>query len=160
MDSTKLNEWMQVVGIFALVASLIFVGLQMKQAQEIALSAAYQARAASSIDIDVASASSPEFTSGTAKLLRGEVEKISPSELVALEYFLGATFLRYENHHYQYELGFLPEEHWSRNISEMECYLSTPMYREMLDDWEFRDSFQRIVDGAAATAISNPRDCL
>ena len=29
MDSAKLNDWMHVVGIFALVASLIFVGLRM-----------------------------------------------------------------------------------------------------------------------------------
>jgi len=31
MDSAKLNDWMQVLGIFALVISLIFVGLQMRQ---------------------------------------------------------------------------------------------------------------------------------
>ena len=35
MDSAKLNDWLQVAGIFALVASLVFVGLQMKQAEEI-----------------------------------------------------------------------------------------------------------------------------
>jgi hypothetical protein len=35
MDSAKLNDWLQVIGIFALVASLIFVGLQMKQNQQI-----------------------------------------------------------------------------------------------------------------------------
>ena len=35
MDSAKLKNWLQVVGIFALVASLLFVGLQMKQTQEI-----------------------------------------------------------------------------------------------------------------------------
>jgi hypothetical protein len=37
MDSAKLKDWMQVVGIFAVVASLLFVGLQMKQTHEIAL---------------------------------------------------------------------------------------------------------------------------
>jgi hypothetical protein len=37
VDSAKLNDWMQVVGIFALVASLVFVGLQMQQDQEIAI---------------------------------------------------------------------------------------------------------------------------
>ena len=37
MDSAKLNDWLQVVGIFALVASLIFVGLQMRQDRQIAL---------------------------------------------------------------------------------------------------------------------------
>jgi hypothetical protein len=28
MDSAKLNDWLQVVGMFAVVASLIFVGMQ------------------------------------------------------------------------------------------------------------------------------------
>ena len=40
MDSAKVNDWMQVVGIFAVVASLLFVGLQMKQTHEIALAEA------------------------------------------------------------------------------------------------------------------------
>lgn len=35
MDSARLNDWLQVIGIFALVASLIFVGFQIKQSQEI-----------------------------------------------------------------------------------------------------------------------------
>ena len=41
MDSAKLNDWMQVVGIFALVASLLFVGLQMNQSQNIAIVETY-----------------------------------------------------------------------------------------------------------------------
>ena len=41
MDSTKLNDWMQIIGIFAVVASLIFVGLQMRQDQQIAMSESY-----------------------------------------------------------------------------------------------------------------------
>jgi len=56
MDSAKLNDWMQVIGIFALVASLIFVGLQMKQTHEIALSDAYQSRAATVIEMITANA--------------------------------------------------------------------------------------------------------
>ena len=41
MDTAKLNDWMQVVGIFAVVASLLFVGLQMKQSQDIAVVETY-----------------------------------------------------------------------------------------------------------------------
>ena len=37
MDTAKLNDWLQVIGIFAVVASLLFVGLQMKQSQNIAI---------------------------------------------------------------------------------------------------------------------------
>ena len=44
MDMAKLNDWLQIVGIFAVVASLIFVGLQLKQTQEIAIAGQYQQR--------------------------------------------------------------------------------------------------------------------
>jgi hypothetical protein len=40
-DMSKINDWLQVVGMFGVIASLIFVGLQMKQAHEIALSNTY-----------------------------------------------------------------------------------------------------------------------
>jgi hypothetical protein len=36
VNTTKLNEWLQVIGIFAVVASLIFVGIQLIQSQNIA----------------------------------------------------------------------------------------------------------------------------
>lgn len=36
MDSAKLHDWLQIVGLAAVVGSLIFVGLQLKQADEIA----------------------------------------------------------------------------------------------------------------------------
>lgn len=35
MDSAKLNDWLQIVGMLAIVASLVFVGLQVKQSQSI-----------------------------------------------------------------------------------------------------------------------------
>ena len=49
MDIAKINDWLQVLGIFGVIASLIFVGLQMKQTQEIALAETYNARAAQTI---------------------------------------------------------------------------------------------------------------
>ena len=52
MDSAKLNDWMQVIGIFALVASLIFVGLQMRQDRRLA--AAQVIVAADSVQMDFA----------------------------------------------------------------------------------------------------------
>ncbi len=36
MDAVKINDWVQIVGIFAVVASLIFVGLQLQQSEDIA----------------------------------------------------------------------------------------------------------------------------
>ena len=36
MDSKKLNDWLQIVGLFGVIASLVFVGVQVRQTQVIA----------------------------------------------------------------------------------------------------------------------------
>ena len=51
MGSVKLNDWLQVVGLFALVGSLVFVGLQMRQTHEIALVTLYQMRSDAARDL-------------------------------------------------------------------------------------------------------------
>ena len=159
MDSAKLNDWAQVVGIFALVASLLFVGLQMKQTQEIALASAYQDRATSSIDRLVAEASSPENTSARAKAKRGDFASISPEEQESRELFFAAYVVMAENHHYQYEAGFLPEDHWARNLAELRCAFTDPLNRELIANWKFRASFQEVLNDVIADAESNPGAC-
>ena len=74
MDSAKLNEWMQVVGIFAVVASLIFVGLQMQQDREIALSVATQARTETTVQSIAANAANPFYMSAIDKIANGDAE--------------------------------------------------------------------------------------
>ena len=115
MDSSKLNDWMQVIGIFALVASLIFVGLQMKQAHEIALSQAYQARASSVAEAVMTMASNEHVMSAFNKGFAGQDDSITDTEQSAGFWSLHAVMLLYENAYYQYELGFLPENHWLRH---------------------------------------------
>jgi hypothetical protein len=159
MKSTNWKDTAELIGIAAIVGSLIFVGLQMHQTHEIALSAAYQAREASSIERLTAQAGSTEYTSGVAKLYRRDFDDVSPEERVSLEHFFIADMVMFENRHYQYELGYLPADHWARNFSEMWCMLSLPFYREIIKPWEFRASFQIVVDEAVAKAISNPSKC-
>lgn len=50
MDSQKLHDWLQIIGITAVVASLIFVGLQIKQSDDIALADVLGNTAARAID--------------------------------------------------------------------------------------------------------------
>ena len=46
MDSQKPHEWLQIIGIAAVVASLIFVGLQIKQSDDIAFAEVVESSAA------------------------------------------------------------------------------------------------------------------
>ena len=136
MDSAKLNDWMQVIGIFAVVASLIFVGLQMKQSQEIALAEQYQARAeaAQAMYLSV-------LESGVSwESLDVPMQEKSPDErnlAIALSQW---SWTQYDNHYFQYKAGFLDEESWaglSARISEIysDC--------EDRESWNYMRSFFR-----------------
>ena len=146
MDPAKLNDWMQVVGIFAVVASLIFVGLEMRQSQKIALSAAYQARADSSMNLRMAPLESETLQSAMAKVLIHDknLDQLTPEEYIALRGRWNAQLTYLENMHYQYVSGFITEEHWQTNRAELAGML------RMIPEWRrnmlkncsvFRDSF-------------------
>ncbi len=123
MDSAKLSDWMQVIGIFALVASLVFVGLQMQQDRDIARVMIYQSRAATLAEIYIAAASSPEAMAAVVKSRYGDPDQETqiddwPAPVTAQDMILGmyqvnAFIAIADNSFFQYQEGFLPEEHWA-----------------------------------------------
>jgi hypothetical protein len=146
MDSAKLNDWMQVFGIFALVASLIFVGLEMRQSQRIALSAAYQSRADSSMNLRMAPLESEALQSAMAGVyIHGKsLDELTPEELIVLRGRWNANLVYLENMHYQFISGFITEEHWQTNRSELRGMLSRiPEWRggTLENCSSFRESF-------------------
>ena len=146
VDTSRINEWLQVVGMFGVIASLIFVGLQMKQTQQIALSGTYQARSDATVESLVAVISSPEFLSVSAKIYANKFDELTMQEAVAWEYFLGAEMTMFENNHQQYEMGFLSEEHWQRNVAELKCKFELPLNRQMMANWFYRESFNNVIE--------------
>ena len=109
MDSAKLNDWMQVIGIFALVASLIFVGLQMKQTQDIALAGQYQARAESTMEFYLMNL---ETSQGAFSVFPPSADDVTRADIGY--YYMAANYfwMQYDNHHFQYTSGFLNQETW------------------------------------------------
>ena len=144
-DMSKLNDWLQVVGMFGVIASLIFVGLQMQQAHQIALSEVYQSRSDASVSMSMSTVSSPELLSAVAKAYSDRHGDLTMPEAVALEHYLGANITMFENNHRQYELGFLSEEHWQRSLEELRCTLAHPVHRQMIFSWYYRESFEEIM---------------
>ncbi len=153
MDSAKLNDWMQVIGIFALVASLIFVGLEMRQSQRIALSATYQARADSSMVLRMAALESERLQTAMAKSFQdGNLERLTPEELVVLRARWNGQLVYLENMHFQYLSGFITEEHWQTNRNELMGMLSrNPEWRaELLGRCgNYRETFCAEIKSAA-----------
>ena len=147
MDSAKLNDWMQVVGIFSLVASLVFVGYQLRQDREIAKAAIYQERtsatsellstyagnaAALSALIKTTTDFEPDSPSPyLAQQLGVDVERnLTPLEAYASFFLTSSIWQLWDNSHFQYSLGFLPEDHWLRIRDDIKRQLrDSPMYR-------------------------------
>lgn len=153
MDSAKLNDWMQVIGIFALVASLIFVGLEMRQSQQIALSAAYQARADSSMNLRLAPLESETLQSVLAKTANGaNIGDFTPEEMVVARARWNGGMVYLENMHYQYLNGFITAEHWQTSRSELAQLLAwNPEWRSgVLENCGmYRESFCAEIRAAA-----------
>ena len=125
MNKIELNDWLQILGMFGVIASLIFVGLQMRQSQQIALAGQVQARA-------------EMLTNRSLALMEGEAETyynvlgqalIDPSGQGAgempnnpeisdkLQFHINNqvswAFGIMTNTFYQYNAGFLSEEQYS-----------------------------------------------
>jgi hypothetical protein len=120
MNSEKFREWLEIFGIFGIIASLIFVGLEMRQSQKIALSAAYQARSDSSMVLRMAAVESQALQSAFGKLRQGgKYDDLSPEEFSAVISLMAGNMIYLENMHYQYVNGFISEEHWQTNRAEL-----------------------------------------
>ena len=149
MDSGKLNEWLQVVGLFGVIASLMFVGLQMKQDREIALSAATQARTETTIQSILGMVSNPIFAAALDKIELGESDLLTLSERQAVIQSYRAALYNLENSHYQYISGFISEEKWIASRESLKnmlrpSYGARTTYEVSPASW--RASFQQVVD--------------
>lgn len=111
------------------------------------------------IDINLASTVPEDFVSATAKIYAGDVDEITPEELVTLEYNLAASIALVENNHYQYQSGYLPESHWAKSLRDLHCVFSLPLNRTLLAGWEFRPEFQKVIDEEMDRAAKDPSDC-
>ena len=149
MNTAKLNDWLQVVGLFGVIASLVFVGLQMKQDREIALSAATQARTETTIQNILGNASNPILATALDKIEAGETESLLLSERNALQLSYQASLYNLENSHYQYTNGFISEEKWVASREALKSLLR-PSYAARLvyesNPASWRESFQQVVD--------------
>ena len=145
MNPQKLKDWLEVLGIFGIIASLVFVGLEMRQSQEIALSAAYQARSDSSMEIRMAAVGAEALQSANGKFRQGQhFADLSPEELSAVLGLMAGNMIYLENMHYQYVNGFISEEHWQTNRAELQAVLSrnAEWRRNELENCRFyRESF-------------------
>ena len=146
---------MQVIGIFAVVASLIFVGLQMKQAHNIAIASHFQQRQATLVEYWIG-----REQSDIQRRLRGERllrdwgvppgmdENISAAEVGSEYFYARITLSMFENYHFQYTSGFYTEASWVGSRSLLKVVLKLPMYQFVVKHMghSYRSGFRELCE--------------
>lgn len=157
MKWTNLRDAAEIIGIVAIVASLLFVGLQMRQSHEIALAEIYQARTAAVMEWNHTLATSELALSAFEKSASGRLDELMPLERRASTAMIQSALYAYENSYYQFTLGYLPEEHWTRIRTAIKTNMQDPVWREQMlaSAWFLRPSFKQILDELAAETSSD-----
>jgi hypothetical protein len=131
MTLAKLNDWMQVMGILAIVASLIFVGLQMRQDQAIAIAGQYQDRYASAMEFFLTREQSPRQVKrmgrrimGQWGLPKGYGENITAAEFGSDFLYDRTIILIFDNLHYQHEMGLMSETAWKPYEAQLKAIVN------------------------------------
>ena len=145
MKKTNLKEVAELIGIASIVASLIFVGMQLKQSQQIAIASQYHSRAELAIVNWGNLMSSEEAPAIFAPILEEAMPDVTPEER-AYAYFSAVSFhTLVDNHLYQYQAGFLDEEAWRPRREQLKNVLLSREYMQFVClRLEFRSSYKQL----------------
>jgi hypothetical protein len=146
MVSTKLNDWMQLLGMLAIVASLLFVGLQIKQSQDIAIASQYQSRAESAMNYHL---TGMEAGMSNAFFRTTPIEQMSPEQF---NYGVSSnlwSWINLDNNYFQYQAGFMTDEAWipyRQQIGVLYARCSNRWIYEVFRRSRARGSFSELLD--------------
>ena len=139
MKKVDINVLIQLLGMVGIIGSLIFVGLEMRQSQRIALAAQNQARVAT-VSQSVSSITEAGFN--FLEIIGSEPSQ--DNEYAAVNTLI-QTFSFLENDFLQYNLGLMEEELWVGKLAAFTQLLSSCFARKTFEEGKFRID-RRFVD--------------
>ena len=161
MKKFNWRDLTEMVGIVAIVASLIFVGMQLMQSQEIAIASQYQERAAAAVDYNGSQMHNERAIAekGTEIIafansidasdeLKEFVKDRSPESVGMWFYENRVFFVMLDNFHFQYSAGFMEVESWDAFRQQLRDELSKESTSAYYQDYglSMRTSFEELCD--------------
>lgn len=155
MNKLSFRDTAELIGLAAIVASLIFVGMELQQSQRIAIADQYPLRLQANLSFLQAAPEATYVATGNRfrrqlpdsdmpENVRLELSQLDPAELGVRVNLLRQALMIVDNSHYQYQNGFMGEESWrairARSVAALESgWLSRALVLERQDEW--RESF-------------------
>lgn len=142
IGSAKLNDWVQGVGIFALVASLIFVGIEVRQNSIATRSATNAAVKDSFRESNLVLASSPELARATSANAENPADS-PPEAKIQMLALWRALFHTWSNVHRQHLNRTLDPALFDAVVQEVSMNAVKTLGTEIVDDAERRGRHMR-----------------
>jgi len=158
LKSEHLKAFAELIGLVAIVGSLIFVGLELRQSQQIAIAAQYQERTNAGRDYFYESLASTYRLELMANYLdniewpdgfltdadRRWLEEHPSTTWAEALIWANIDLYGFDNYYYQYQSGFLSEEGWRSLESRLRGLLKSNLfarYEIVIDGDTYRESF-------------------
>lgn len=156
MNWQALGTISEAVGAVAVVVSLIYLAVQVRQNTRMSKSATRQAiadaisRAPSDFFTDA------DFTRNFLKHLEGE--NLGIDQVLQLQAYCYVTLRTWENIHYQYRCGMLNEDEWQAMHLNIKALLQVPAWRDYWDREReiYSSPFRQEIDALFAELEDGP----
>ncbi len=151
MNTDRWRFYAEMIGIFAVVASLLALVVELRQTQQVVVASTYQARA-----LDAMAGNALLMESEVITLILARVDMSDPKTIEALDdierrrlrSFFRIMRLDADNEYYQYQQGYLDEEYFEYNLKPR-IKRTAPHWRA-LGIAERRPSFHAFVESVLA----------
>ena len=132
MKNVKVNfdTWIQLLGMTGVLGGLIFVGLEMRQSQQIALAAQQQARTEIFTGIVNSVNESSEVSLYQILVKARDNEPLTASEKKITENYALQTIWVFENDFIQYQAGLIDENVWLAKLLSVRTLSSLCHFRD------------------------------
>jgi hypothetical protein len=151
MSLADLASLASFVSSIAVLVSLLFVGLQIRQSNRNQRSLMQQGRSARNVDL-LSRLTDPKLSEIMLRINNGET--LPDAEYYVLYGYMASVFWSYEDSFFQFRSGTLDAKSWASDVATLKRLLSRPAYRAV---WRaVRDAIDEeygsFLDGLAAEA--------
>jgi hypothetical protein len=159
MTLDDLNKVAGIVESIAVVASVIYVAIQIKKNTTAVKSSTYQNIVSGVAGMEARLSDDAEL----ARIFRIGSEnddELNPDERVRFHEFISSFFNFYENLYYQYQKGLIEEEMWKGWEENLRVYMKKPGFKAWWDVWGhvFSKSFGACVEAIQKSEIHSKTD--
>ena len=154
MSLTDLTSLASLVSSVAVLVSLLFIGLQIRQSNRNQRSLMQQGRSARNVEL-LSRLSDPRLSDVMLRVSNGET--LTDTDYFVLYGYMASVFWSYEDCFFQFHSGMLDAKSWASDVTTLRRLLGNPAYRSV---WRFArggigDEYRSFLDGLAAEAKHN-----